>query len=957
MSINTQINRQFVALWASFALAIALGVMAPAFAYASDAEAPIDEIQQEAVVSNSLHAAAAEGTQPAAEGEAAANGAMDLAATSTANTDVSSASSATQSNGNAANSGTAEDASSLHAASDPVTLTAPATVAGSPAVVTDKQTTQETVTAETQDMYRMYNPNSGEHFYTADATERDHLVNVGWNYEGVGWTAPVTSDDPVYRLYNPNAGDHHYTLDASEKDYLSSIGWNYEGIGWYSASSAKGTPVFRQYNPNATAGSHNFTMDTSENTYLIEAGWSFETIAWYALAARSEVVEHTTSTVIATAPYLAATFATNDEKVLETVVSYGKDGVTYLLLPSYAPLSKLMLNAFNANNEQVSIFLSNKTGYTLVDPAVSIDFTSLGATTDSAGSLYLTFMTTSMDAVFQLVVMKSANVSTVYINSSNIASQGRAYIEGSEDHSTKAKVAVSVVNAGGSTIYSSDDLSNSKKLSTIKGRGNSSWENGEKKPYQISLSSKSELVDGAGKAKKWILLANSADPTLLGNTIAYDFAKELGLGSVDSTPVDLYYDGEYRGSYLLVEKIEIDKNRVNIVDLEDAYEEANPDIDLETQPTATATNRFDRTIQFVQDIVDPADYSGGYLLELDTAYYETEACWFEVEWPNTGIITHFVVKSPEFASYNAIVFISEAVQEALYSLASGRTNLTDGSYSFDLDSFAEMYLLSEFFKNLDVYASSTYYYLDAGSTVFMSGPVWDYDACMGRRIDSKGSTDCTYTGIFSAVTGMTIFTNGIQERVKEIYRTKFSSLVKDVLLGDSTAVGSAGMLHSIAWYADRITASQRMNELVFGITSFGNQMKPYKTWTENVQYLLNWVYWRTNWFNENYVNIGDNSVTNANRSYDGFDYGLVFDYDYYLDQNPDVAARYNNPEDVLLHFILYGMPQGRVGSRNFDVNVYRSKNPELNEQFGDNLTAYYYHYCTDGFKAGLISWS
>ena len=109
------------------------------------------------------------------------------------------------------------------------------------------------VAAGTTAMYRLYNPNSGEHFYTASATERDTLRKVGWSYEGVGWTAP-TSGNAVYRLYNPNAGLHHYTMDESEKNYLTSLGWSYEGIGWYSDPN-QAVPVYRQYNP--IGGGHN----------------------------------------------------------------------------------------------------------------------------------------------------------------------------------------------------------------------------------------------------------------------------------------------------------------------------------------------------------------------------------------------------------------------------------------------------------------------------------------------------------------------------------------------------------------------------------------------------------------------------------------------------------------------------------------------------------------------------
>lgn len=130
------------------------------------------------------------------------------------------------------------------------------------------------------EMYRLYNPNSGEHFYTQEKAERNHLTAVGWKSEGTGWTAPKTSNTPVYRLYNPNAGDHHYTMSLAERNYLTSVGWDYEGIGWYS-DDKKAVPLYRQYNPNAKAGSHNYTTSQSEHSYLVSLGWNDEGIAWY----------------------------------------------------------------------------------------------------------------------------------------------------------------------------------------------------------------------------------------------------------------------------------------------------------------------------------------------------------------------------------------------------------------------------------------------------------------------------------------------------------------------------------------------------------------------------------------------------------------------------------------------------------------------------------------------------
>ena len=135
-------------------------------------------------------------------------------------------------------------------------------------------------------LYRLYNPNSGEHFYTNRTGEGNKLVDAGWEYEGVAWIAPVSSGTPVHRLYNPNSGEHHYTENAGEKDSLVSIGWRYEGIGWYSDDN-QGTPLYRLYNPNATgqyeAGGHHYTKNVDEKNDLIAAGWRDEGIGWYGI--------------------------------------------------------------------------------------------------------------------------------------------------------------------------------------------------------------------------------------------------------------------------------------------------------------------------------------------------------------------------------------------------------------------------------------------------------------------------------------------------------------------------------------------------------------------------------------------------------------------------------------------------------------------------------------------------
>lgn len=143
----------------------------------------------------------------------------------------------------------------------------------------------------TVDMYRLYNKNTGEHLYTADVVEKNHLISIGWRYEGVGWEAPVKSERPVYRLYNPNTQDHHYTLVRAEKDMLIEAGWRYEGIGWYSASPSNGIPLYRQYNPNAKSGQHNYTLSRGEVKHLIELGWRDEGIGWYGANTKKDADE------------------------------------------------------------------------------------------------------------------------------------------------------------------------------------------------------------------------------------------------------------------------------------------------------------------------------------------------------------------------------------------------------------------------------------------------------------------------------------------------------------------------------------------------------------------------------------------------------------------------------------------------------------------------------------------
>ena len=140
---------------------------------------------------------------------------------------------------------------------------------------------------DTVDMYRLYNPFTGEHLYTSDAEEIGTCVTNGWRYEGDAWTAPAKSNTPVYRLYNKYAGDHHYTTSKEERDTCVKAGWTDEGIGWYS-DDAKAAPIYRGFNPNEKVGTHHYTASSSELQTMVKNGWRDEKIGWYAVGVPTE---------------------------------------------------------------------------------------------------------------------------------------------------------------------------------------------------------------------------------------------------------------------------------------------------------------------------------------------------------------------------------------------------------------------------------------------------------------------------------------------------------------------------------------------------------------------------------------------------------------------------------------------------------------------------------------------
>ena len=137
-------------------------------------------------------------------------------------------------------------------------------------------------------LYREYNKNDSGHNYTTNLNEHKFLVALGWTAEESGFRVVNTSSvnvngttvvknlgAPVYRVYNPNSGEHLLTSDTDEVEYLDSIGWNDEGIQFY-APQNQTTPVYRVFNPNSNnAGSHHYA-NYDEASALVALGWKWD---------------------------------------------------------------------------------------------------------------------------------------------------------------------------------------------------------------------------------------------------------------------------------------------------------------------------------------------------------------------------------------------------------------------------------------------------------------------------------------------------------------------------------------------------------------------------------------------------------------------------------------------------------------------------------------------------------
>ena len=135
-------------------------------------------------------------------------------------------------------------------------------------------------------LYRLYNPYTHEHFFTAETVENDNLVRLGWKSEGsAGYVYKHGEKGGVYRLYNPSTGEHHYTMKEDEVEACVKAGWKNEGVKWFSAQNKEVTlnKLYSMYNPYEKKFYHHYTADAKEIEQMVKAGWRKEEVKWCTL--------------------------------------------------------------------------------------------------------------------------------------------------------------------------------------------------------------------------------------------------------------------------------------------------------------------------------------------------------------------------------------------------------------------------------------------------------------------------------------------------------------------------------------------------------------------------------------------------------------------------------------------------------------------------------------------------
>ena len=266
--------------------------------------------------------------------------------------------------------------------------------------------------------------------------------------------------------------------------------------------------------------------------------------------------------------------------------------------------------------------------------------------------------------------------------------------------------------------------------------------------------------------------------------------------------------------------MEIDDDRVEIVNLAEKNEDANPDIDIEECARNGENQKVSGTYKYFEIPVNPENITGGYLLEYEMVNrYPDEV---------SGFVSNYgqavVIKEPEIASKEQVEYISSYYQQFEDALRSDSgTNRQGKHYSeyIDTESFIKGLLLNEFTKNLDA-AMSSFYICKDENDVMTAGPAWDFDMALGTVFERDGIMLEDPSGIYASdrlrlyeddytVLGLMSAREEIRNLAVEQWNLCFSPAVSqmiDRIDSNAKTIRSSAIVNIVEWSSEPVSCDQ-----------------------------------------------------------------------------------------------------------------------------------------------------
>lgn len=213
----------------------------------------------------------------------------------------------------------------------------------------------------------------------------------------------------------------------------------------------------------------------------------------------------------------------------------------------------------------------------------------------------------------------------------------------------------------------------------------------------------------------------------------------------------------------------------------------------------------------------------------------------------------------------------------------------------------------------------------------------------GRVATGSGSSAAVTTVQTPASTGLTVF-NGIDYSAVYDYNYYINSY------SDLKAAFGNDQNAALAHFVIYGMAEGRQAKSTFDVNSYRNAYDDLRSTfsLDTPQYFYHYIQYGQY---EGRIGTGVNEVRNPLTTLNGVDYSAVYDYRFYISHNPDIKAAFGNNDILaLMHFVYYGMKEGRQAKEDFNVHKYKNRYVDLQRAFGNDLKSYYLHYMTYGQK-------